>query len=83
VEIDYKDIFINLDYQPATDEQICVSERQEGKRYISVHLVLTSALTDLEDDFPDRPTRKLIEQYKGRLTGYDFPSITIKRTRAP
>jgi hypothetical protein len=78
VEVDYRDIFINLDYNAATDEQICVAERQEGKRYVSVHRVLTSAVTDMEDDFPDRPTRKLIEQYKGRLTGYDFPSITIK-----
>jgi len=78
VEIDYKDIFINLDYSAATDEQICVAEKEEGKRYISVHRVLTSAVTDLEDDFPDRPSRKMIEHYKGRLTGYDFPSITIK-----
>jgi len=78
VEIDYKDIFINLDYNAAKDEQICVAEQQEGKRYISVHRVLTSAVTDLEDDFPDRPIRKLIEHYKSRLTGYDFPSITIK-----
>lgn len=78
VEVDYRDIFINLDYDAATDEQICVAEKQEGKRYVSVHRVLTSAVTDMEDDFPDRPTRKLIEHYKGRLTGYDFPSITIK-----
>jgi hypothetical protein len=78
VEIDYRDIFINLDYDAATDEQICVAEKQEGKRYVSVHRVLTSAVTDMEDDFPERPLRKLIEHYKGRLTGYDFPSITIK-----
>lgn len=78
VVVDYRDIFINLDYEAGTDEQICVAEKQDGKRYISVHRVLTSAVTDLEDDFPERPLRKLIEQYKGRLTGYDFPSITIK-----
>jgi len=78
VEVDYRDIFINLDYAATTDEQICVAAKQEGKRYVSVHRVLTCALTDMEDDFPDRPTRKLIEQYKGRLTGYDFPAITIK-----
>jgi hypothetical protein len=78
VEVDYRDIFINLDYDAATDEQICVAEKQEGKRYISVHRVLNSAVTDMEDDFPERSLRKLIEHYKGRLTGYDFPSITIK-----
>lgn len=78
VEVDYRDIFINLNYDVTTDEQICVAEKQDGKRYVSVHRVLTSAVTDLEDDFPERPLRKLIEYYKGRLTGYDFPSITIK-----
>jgi hypothetical protein len=78
VVVDYRDIFINLDYEMETDEQICVAEKQDGKRYISVHRVLTSVVTDLEDDFPERALRKLIEQYKGRLTGYDFPSITIK-----
>ncbi len=77
VEIDYKDIHIDLDYNSGTDEQICVAERQEGKRSVSVHRVLTSAVTDLEDDFPTGDP-KLIEQYKARLTGYDFPSITIK-----
>ena len=60
VEIDYKDIFINLDYNPTSDEQICVAEQQEGKRYVSVHRVLTSALTDLEDDFPDRAVAHLV-----------------------
>jgi len=78
VEIDYKDIFINLDYDPARDEQIAVSEKTEGKRYVSVHRVLTSDITDMEDDFPDRQTRRLIEIYKRNLTGYDFPAITIK-----
>ena len=78
VEIDYKDIFINLDYDPVNDEQIAVAERQENKRYVSVHRVLTCAITDLEDDFPDRQTRKQIEAYKNKLTTYDFSTITIK-----
>ena len=77
-EIDYKDIFINLDYNAASDEQIAVAERVEGKRYVSVHRVLTCAITDLEDDFPDRQTRKQIETYKNKLTTYDFSTITIK-----
>ena len=78
VEIDYKDIFINLDYDPINDEQIAVTERLEKKRYVPVHRVLTCAITDLEDDFPDRQTRKQIETYKNKLTTYDFSTITIK-----
>ena len=78
VEIDYKNIFINLDYDPVNDEQIAVAERQEKKRYVSVHRVLTCAITDLEDDFPDRQTRKQIEVYKNKLTTFDFSTITIK-----
>lgn len=77
-EIDYKDIFINLDYDSVNDEQIAVTEEQENKRYVSVHRVLTCAITDLEDDFPDRKTRKQIEAYKNKLTTYDFSTITIK-----
>lgn len=77
-EIDYRDIFINLDHDPENDEQIVVTERQEEKRYLSVHRLLTSQVTDLLDDFPSRETLKQIEAYKGKLTNYDFSSITIK-----
>lgn len=76
--VDYKDIFINLDYDPVDDEQIVVAEIIENKRMISVHRVLTCAITDLEDDFPDKVTRKQIESYKTKLTTYDFSTITIK-----
>lgn len=77
-EIDYRDIFINLDHDPENDEQIVVTEMQEGKRYLSVHRLLTSQVMDLLDDFPSRETLKQIEAYKGKLTNYDFSSITIK-----
>ena len=77
-EIDYRDIFINLDHDPENDEQIVVTEMQDGKRYVSVHRVLTSQVTDLLDEFPNRETLKLIETYKNKLTNYDFSTITIK-----
>lgn len=77
-EIDYRDIFINLDYDAENDEQIVVTEQQAGKRYVSVHRVLTSQVTDLLDEFPDRATLKQIETYKNKLTNYDFSTITIK-----
>lgn len=77
-EIDYRDIFINLDHDPENDEQIVVTEMQDGKRYVSVHRVLTSQVTDLLDEFPNRETLKQIETYKNKLTNYDFSTITIK-----
>jgi len=77
-EIDYRDIFINLDYDPENDEQIVVTERKDGKRYLSVHRALTSQVTDLLDEFPDKETLRQIEKYKNKLTNYDFSTITIK-----
>lgn len=77
-EVDYKDIFINLDADLENDEQIVVTERDPAKRYISVHRLLTSQITDLLDEFPSRETVKQIEAYKNKLTGYDFSTITIK-----
>lgn len=77
-EIDYRDIFINLDHDSDNDEQIVVTEKQEGKKYVSVHRLLTSQIMDLMDDFPNRGTLKQIESYKGKLTNYDFSTITIK-----
>lgn len=77
-EVDYRDIFINLDHDPENDEQIVVTERHAGKRYLSVHRALTSQVTDLLDEFPNRDTLKQIEAYKNKLTNYDFSTITIK-----
>jgi hypothetical protein len=77
-EVDYRDIFINLDTDPENDEQMVVTERQEGKRYLSVHRLLTSQVTDLMDEFPNRETLKQIETYKNKLVNYDFSTITIK-----
>jgi hypothetical protein len=76
-EVDYKDIFINLDYEPKEDEQIVVTERLPEKRYVSVHDVLSKPLgtfyKTLSHEMAD-----LVEAYKNRLTSYDFSTITIK-----
>jgi hypothetical protein len=76
--VDYRDIFIDLDHDPSKDEQIVVTEQLHGKRYLSVHRVLTSQIMDLLDEFPSRTILKQIETYKSKLTSYDFSSITIK-----
>ena len=77
-DLDYKDIFINLDADADNDEQIVVTERDLEKRYVSVHRVLTMQITDLLDEFPSREVVRQIEGYKNKLTNYDFSTITIK-----
>jgi hypothetical protein len=76
-EMDYKDIFINLDYQADADEQIVVTEKQEGKLYVSVHDVLSKPLGTFYKTLTHEQA-DLVEAYKGRLTNYDFSTITIK-----
>ncbi|WP_409280110.1 DUF262 domain-containing protein [Pseudomonas sp. KCJK8751] len=77
VEIDYRDIFINLDYDPSHDDQIVTSQQEPGHSYIPVHDLLTRKLGELFREVgPDKSD--LIEEYKARLTTYDFATITIK-----
>lgn len=76
-EIDYRDIYVNLDYEPSSDEQIVTSQKDEGKSYVSVHDLLTRKMSDLfKLAGPEKSD--LIEEYKAKLTTYDFPTITIK-----
>ncbi len=76
-EIDYKDIFVNLDYDPLSDEQIVTSQREEGKTYVSVHRLLTSDALDFIDQIGIAKSR-IFQEYKTSLTTYDFSTITIK-----
>jgi hypothetical protein len=76
-EIDYKDIFINLDYDPESDEQIVVTEQREGKLYVSVHDVLSKPLGTFYKTLSHEQA-DIVEAYKSKLTNYDFSSITIK-----
>lgn len=77
IEIDYRDIFIDLDYDSAIDDQIIVTDRREGRRYESVHGLLSRPLGDFFRTLPPADAEKL-EHYKTKLTSYDFSSITIK-----
>lgn len=76
-EIDYKDLFIDLHYDPKEDEQIVVTEKRGGRLYVSVHDVLSKPLgtfyKSLTHDQADQ-----VESYKNKLINYDFSSITIK-----
>ena len=76
-EIDYRDIYVDLDYDPLSDEQIVTSHKEEGKVYVSVHDLLTSDALDFIDEIGKEKTRKF-QKYKTSLTTYDFATITIK-----
>lgn len=76
-EIDYKDIYVNLDYDPLTDEQIVTSQQEEDKIYVSVHDLLTSDALDFIEDIGKEKAKKF-QEYKTNLTTYDFATITIK-----
>lgn len=76
-EIDYKDIFIDLDYDAEGDEQAVVTERRDDRQYVSVHDVLSKPLGEFFNTLRHEQAN-LIETYKTKLTTYDFSTITIK-----
>jgi hypothetical protein len=76
-EIDYRDIFVNLDYDAKTDEQIAITQKEEGKDCVPVHDLLTKKMQVLFKGLTEEKA-ELVEDYKNKLTTYDFPTITIK-----
>ncbi|KGD09364.1 hypothetical protein X949_2094 [Burkholderia pseudomallei MSHR5609] len=76
-EINYRDIYVNLDYDQENDEQIVTSQREDGKVYVSVHDLLTSDALDFIDEIGKDKARQF-QEYKTNLTTYDFATITIK-----
>ena len=76
-EVDYRDIFINLDHDPVNDEQIVVTEKVAGKHYVSVHDVLSKPLGTFYKTLGHEQADQ-VEAYKNKLTNYDFSTITIK-----
>ncbi len=75
-EIDYKDIYIDLDYSEAEDDRIVVVNRKEGRTYVSVHDVLTKMMGEFHRNFLSEKA-DLIENYKIKLTTYNFSIILI------
>lgn len=84
-EVDYCDIYIDLEIEPGTDEQMVVAsiptkvidDEEVPKRSISVHDALTRSNIDLEDDYT-RSEREIIFGYQMQLAGYDFSTVVIR-----
>lgn len=76
-EIDYKDIYINLDLDPDTDDEVVNTEKPESAVFISVHALLAGNLVELVEEYKNKTHLKRIETYQIRLRGYDFSTIVI------
>ena len=76
-EIDYRDIFVDLDYQEGVDEEIVVFDKIPGRHYVSVHAILTERMGVFYKTLTAEQA-DLVQEYNGRLTKYDFSCITIK-----
>jgi len=74
--IDYKEISINLDLDPDSDERVVTVDPPLDATWISVHQLLTCEITDLLDTYSKEILIK-INTYKKRLTGYDFSTILM------
>lgn len=75
-EINYKDISINLETDPNTDDDIVLLEIPDDKPSISVFKLLNGSLTELLKSYKQEHLEK-IEKYQKALTGYDFSIIII------
>lgn len=78
-EVDYRDIFINLSLPTDSEDPITTTDvpcDDDSGQFISVHTLLTSRITNLLDKY-GKAELETIEDYKSKLTGYDFSTITI------
>lgn len=84
-EVNYRDIYIDLELEQGTDEQVVVASipikvvngKEVPKRSISVHDALNRSNIDLEEDYT-RPEREIIFSYQMQLASYDFSTVVIQ-----
>jgi len=75
-EVDYKDIYINLDVSVDNEEQTVLTEKTDQFKIISVHDLLNYQITEFIGKFSNEELEK-INTYRNRLTTYDFSTIVI------
>lgn len=76
IEIDYKDISIDLSMDPDADDEVVLINPPEEAPYISVHELLSGTFTKWMKRYEEEELEK-IETYQKRLTGYDFSTIVM------
>ena len=73
----YKEIYIDLEINP-DDNPIIVLEKPPHDNCISVHEALTEDIFDIEGRFTEKKFARKLNNYKNKLTKYEFPTITIE-----
>lgn len=76
MEIDYKDISIDLSMNPDADEEVVFTDPPPNSPFISVHELLSGNFTNWMKKYNEKELLK-IETYQKRLTGYDFSTIVM------
>lgn len=74
-EIDYKDIYIDLNKSYGDDEEVVGTESDKATRKISVFELLDSSVDKLQANYADKINE--IWRYKEKLSSYNFPVITL------
>ena len=74
-EIDYKDIFIDLDKPFDTDDEVVLTEVDENTNKISVFELLNSQVDQLQANYSHKINE--IWRYKEKLSSYNFPVISL------
>lgn len=74
--VDYKEIYVNLDKDIDTDEQIILVEKPEKAATITVCDLLSSRVGYLAKNYPEHINK--IDKYRERFTTYDFSTIIIE-----
>ncbi len=75
-DVDFKDISINLDLDPDSDDRVVSVEPEEAVVSISVYDLLNATLVELLDGY-SRVHLAKIDTYQRRLKTYDFATIEI------
>lgn len=75
--LDFKEIYVDLDKDIGTDDQIVVSEKSGNGKEISVHDLLFHDDINYFVDNYDRDDIKKIDIYRQRFKTYDFSTILV------
>lgn len=75
-KIDYQDIYINLQLDPDTDEEIVTEGKPDGVPSVSVYELLNAGIKDFIKKYDDNSIEK-IDIYQKRLKTYDFSTILL------
>ena len=75
MELDYKDIVIDLTVDPEEEEEVVLDTPPEGRDYITVYQLLNATTKELVEAHGQ--SIDLVSDYKEKLERYDFSTVVI------